>query len=73
MLGGDGGHTRRRRDLGAIGASVGSMITLYLETGSGLELKAQSLQDELEALDTSAGARLFASWNTQFAHILPGE
>ncbi len=52
---------------------VGSMITLYLETESGLELKAQSLQDDLEALDTSAGARLFASWSTQFAHILPGE
>ena len=52
---------------------VGSMITLYLETDSGLELKVQSLQDDLEALDTSAGARLFASWSTQFAHILPGE
>ena len=52
---------------------VGSMVTLYLETSSGLELKVQSPQDELEALDTSAGARLFASWSTQFAHILPGE
>ena len=51
---------------------VGSVITLYLETPDGTELKAQIQQRNLDVLTPEPGANLWVSWSAQHAHILPG-
>ena len=51
---------------------VGSMVTLFLETAEGVELKVQTSQRILERLDLSGASALFASWSPEHVHILPG-
>ena len=52
---------------------VGSMVTLFLETAEGVELKVQTSQRVLERLDLSGATALFASWSPEHVHILPGD
>ncbi len=52
---------------------VGSMVTLFLETAGGFELKVQTSQRILERLDLSGATALFASWSPEHVHILPGD
>ncbi len=51
---------------------VGSVVTLFLETESGAEIKAQIQQRHLEALDVAVGDRLHVGWSAAYAHLLPG-
>jgi len=51
---------------------VGSMVTLFLETDNGTELKAQIQHRDIEQIDTTSGARLYLSWPTANVHVLPG-
>ena len=50
---------------------VGSMVTLFLETAEGVEIKVQTSQRILERLDLSGAKALFASWSPEHVHILP--
>ncbi len=50
---------------------IGSVATLFVETASGAELKAQIQQRDLTKLDTSPGARIHLSWPSASVHILP--
>ena len=52
---------------------VGSMVTLFLETAEGVELKVQTSQRVLERLDLSGATALFASWSPEHVHILSGD
>ncbi len=52
---------------------VGATATIYVETTDGKEIKAQKSHDEVAHLDTNIGARIYASWQLESAHILPGE
>ena len=52
---------------------VGSMVTLFLETTEGVELRVQTSQRILERLDLSGATTLFASWSPEHVHILPGD
>jgi spermidine/putrescine transport system ATP-binding protein len=49
---------------------VGSIVTLFLETKDGTELKIQIGQRELESVDLKATSKLFASWPASRAHVL---
>ena len=51
---------------------VGSSVTLFLETETGVELKAQIQQRDIEDLDTTTGARAWLSWPAANVHVLPG-
>ena len=51
---------------------VGSSVTLFLETETGVELKAQIQQRDIEHLDTTTGARAWLSWPAANVHVLPG-
>ena len=50
---------------------VGSVVTLYLETPDGSELKAQIQQRELDDLSPEPGATLWLSWAAEYGHVLP--
>lgn len=50
---------------------VGSIVTLFLETADGTELKAQVQQRTLEAVDPRPGKTLWVSWSVDRVHILP--
>ena len=50
---------------------VGSMVTLFLETAEGVEIKVQTSQRILERLDLSGTTALFASWSPEHIHVLP--
>ena len=50
---------------------VGSMVTLFLETTEGVEIKVQTSQRILERLDLSGATALFASWSPEHTHVLP--
>ena len=52
---------------------VGSMVTLFLETAEGVELKVQTSQHVLERFDLRGSKTMFASWSPEHAHILPGD
>ena len=52
---------------------VGSMVTLFLETAEGFELRVQTSQRVLERLDLSGAASTFASWSPEHVHILPDD
>lgn len=52
---------------------VGSMVTLFLETAEGVELKVQTSQHVLERFDLRSTEAMFASWSPEHAHILPGD
>lgn len=50
---------------------VGTVITLLVETESGMELKIQKQQRELEQFNLGGGASLWASWLPEDVYILP--
>jgi spermidine/putrescine transport system ATP-binding protein len=50
---------------------VGSIATLFLETASGTELKAQIQQRDIEQIDTEPGAKLYLNWPSANVHVLP--
>lgn len=49
---------------------AGAVVNLHLETASGHSLVAQLQQRDLEQLDASIGARVFASWHSDDGFIL---
>ncbi|MDP7343452.1 MAG: ABC transporter ATP-binding protein [Alphaproteobacteria bacterium] len=50
---------------------IGSVITLYIDIGDGTVFRVQKQQHELDALDFTAGRKLFASWRPEHTYILP--
>ena len=50
---------------------IGSVVTLYLETSDGTELKAQIQQRQLDDLAPEPGATLWLSWDASHTHLLP--
>ena len=50
---------------------IGSVVTLFLETDDGTELKVQLQERELATLDHASGGRFHLSWNSASAHALP--
>ncbi|MGI9404971.1 MAG: ABC transporter ATP-binding protein [Hyphomicrobiaceae bacterium] len=50
---------------------VGSFVTLFLEAADGTEFKVEVQQRELERLDIDHGKKLWVSWSSDRAHILP--
>lgn len=50
---------------------VGSVVTLYFRTDSGVEFVAQKQQRELDQLSTHAGTQLYLSWQTDDGHLIP--
>lgn len=52
---------------------VGATASIFLDGGGDYELQVQKSHDELEGLDLHAGSTLFASWDPDSCHILPGE
>ena len=50
---------------------VGSIVTLFLETADGTELKAQVQQSTLDAVEPRPGKTLWVSWGVDRVHILP--
>ena len=50
---------------------VGSVITLYLDIGGGTVFRVQKQQRELDALDFTAGRKLYASWRPEDTYVLP--
>lgn len=51
---------------------IGSVVTLFLETSDGTELKVQIQERELETLDHTSGGTFYLSWRHANAHLLPG-
>ena len=52
---------------------VGATAVVHLEGAAQIQMKAQRSHDELEQLNLSPGARVWASWRPDATHILPGE
>ncbi len=50
---------------------IGSVVTLFLETADGDELKVQLQERELVTLDHTSGGTFFLSWQSASAHMLP--
>jgi len=50
---------------------IGSVITLYIDIGEGTVFRLQKQQHELDALDFTAGSKLFASWRPEDTYVLP--
>ncbi len=50
---------------------VGSVVTLFLESSSGTELKVQLQERELSTLDHTAGGAFYLGWDSDSAHLLP--
>lgn len=51
---------------------IGSIVTLFLETADGTELKVQIQERELETLDHTSGGTFYLTWRQGNAHLLPG-
>lgn len=51
---------------------IGSVVTLFLETTDGTELKVQLQERELATLDHTTGGAFHLSWHRDNAHLLPG-
>lgn len=51
---------------------IGSVVTLFLETSDGTELKVQLQERELATLDHTSGGAFYLSWHLESAHLLPG-
>ena len=51
---------------------VGATATLYLETPQGQEIRVQKGHDELATLPVGIGQSLYAWWNPEDAHVVPG-
>ena len=52
---------------------IGTVVTLLVETESGLELKIQKQQREVERFNLGDGTRLWVSWLPAEVYILPGK
>lgn len=50
---------------------IGSVVTLFLETDDGTELKVQLQERELATLDHTSGGTFYLSWQSASAHALP--
>ncbi|MGI9406843.1 MAG: ABC transporter ATP-binding protein [Hyphomicrobiaceae bacterium] len=50
---------------------VGSFVTLFLEAADGTEFKVEVQQRELERLNIEHGAKMWVSWSSERAHVLP--
>ena len=51
---------------------VGSMVTLYFETGSGNEIKVQKQQREIEALELTHNKHHYLHWKADKTYCLKG-
>ncbi len=51
---------------------IGSVVTLFLESGDGQEFKVQMQERALMGLDLKPGAQVWLSWEAENAHILGG-
>ena len=49
------------------------MVTLFLETAEGVEIKVQTSQHFIERFDLRSTEAMFASWSPEHAHVLPGD
>ncbi|MFD2740613.1 ABC transporter ATP-binding protein [Sulfitobacter aestuarii] len=49
---------------------VGSMVTLFLESGDGHEFKVQMQERHLDKLELGSDARVWLSWEPKNAHVL---
>lgn len=49
---------------------IGSVVTLYVETEQGVELKIQKQQREIDTLDIRIGKPLWASWQAKNSYLL---
>lgn len=52
---------------------IGSVVTLFLESQDGTELKAQIQQRELDNIDPEPGAILWLGWAPEHSHVLPAK
>lgn len=52
---------------------VGSMVTMFLESGDGQEFKVQMQERELSKFDLKGGDQVWLSWDAQSAHVLEGQ
>ena len=50
---------------------IGSVVTLFLETADGTEMKVQLQERALADLDLHAGGEFHLTWDSSIAHILP--
>ena len=50
---------------------VGSVVTIYVETATGQELRVQAPQNELTLTDIDPGKPLRLSWTSDSAYLLP--
>jgi spermidine/putrescine transport system ATP-binding protein len=50
---------------------IGSVVTLFLETQNGTEMKVQLQERELVTLDHTQGGIFYLSWKSESAHVLP--
>jgi spermidine/putrescine transport system ATP-binding protein len=50
--------------------SIGSMVTLFLETADGIEFKVQSQERELLGIDLREARNLYLAWPAASAHLL---
>ncbi len=51
---------------------IGSVVTLFLESGDGQEFKVQMQERALTGLELVAGSAVWLSWDSENAHILEG-
>ena len=52
---------------------IGSVVTLFLETGSGSEFKVQIQERELADFDIRHMKKIFVSWEAEKAHYISSE
>jgi spermidine/putrescine transport system ATP-binding protein len=52
---------------------IGSVVTLFLETADGTELKVQLQERELASLDHTSGGTFYLGWQSESAHLLPSK
>ena len=52
---------------------VGSIVTLLVETESGVELKIQKQHKDIENVQLQTGQALWVSWERKSAYIIPGK
>ncbi|MFN3211313.1 MAG: ABC transporter ATP-binding protein [Roseovarius sp.] len=52
---------------------IGSVVTLFLESGDGQEFKVQMQERQLMNYALSAGSQVWLSWETKNAHMLDGD
>ena len=50
---------------------IGTVVTLLVETGEGVELKIQKQQREVDQFDLVSDTALWASWSPDDVYILP--